>query len=265
MPSSSVLTTVKNAIRSQEISKNPLALTMPLLEETEASDLILSCGELGPDPSSDYFTTRTKNLAYVLCLNGAWFQIRADFFVQPQQYNDFSGGYKRCYREMPKEFLDCDATKKVLNAFKSTYNIPDNEPILVQVQKSHVTTENAGQCLTGQGIHSDGADRAILVCLERNNIKGAKNAIYGDLEGKQALINPFVLKEGHAMLWHDNQVFHDVQPAQGVDLERESSRTVLIAHYPAIHYLTGTINPNNSLGTKTVAKSRQLRLRISQN
>ncbi len=251
------------SIAGDEISKKTLALTMPLLDTAEAEELISSCGELGPDPSSDYFTTRTKNIAYVLCLNGEWFQIRAHFFIQPHQYNDFSGGYKRCYREMPKEFLDCEATKKVLNAFKRAYNIPDNEPILVQVQQSHVTADNEGQCLTGQGIHTDGADRAILVCLERNNIEGAKNAIYTDLEGNSALINPFVLEEGHGLLWHDNQVFHNVEPAQSIEKEKEGTRTVLIAHYPAIHYLTGTINPNNTLGTSIVDENQRLRNKYS--
>ncbi|MEM9508902.1 MAG: 2OG-Fe dioxygenase family protein, partial [Cyanobacteria bacterium P01_E01_bin.35] len=239
-----------------------VAFTMPLLEQTEASELISACGELGKDPSSDYFTTRTKNIAYVLCLNGEWFQIRANCFTQAQNYNDFSGGYKRCYQEMPEQFIKCKATQKALNAFKSTYNIPDNEPILVQVQESHVNTETAGKCLTGQGIHSDGADRAMLVCLQRNNIKGAESAIYADLKGKRSLINPFILSEGQAMLWHDNKVFHDVQPAQTVNSEQEGTRTVLIAHYPAIHYLTGNINPNNTLGTNTVEQRRRLRNKV---
>ncbi|MEO1392189.1 MAG: 2OG-Fe dioxygenase family protein [Cyanobacteria bacterium J06634_5] len=236
-----------------------MATTTPLLSDAETSQLIAACGELGPDPSSDHFTTRTKNVAYVLCIQGEWFQIRAHCFTQPQQYNDFSGGYKRCYQEMPKTFLTCPATKKVLNTFKATYNIPDNEPVLVQVQQSHVTADNAGQCLTGQGIHSDGADRAILVCLERDRIQGAESAIYADLKGVRSLISPFVLQPGQAMLWHDNQVFHHVQPAQVTEGATHGSRTVLIAHYPAVHYLNGSINPNNTLATNTVEKSQQLR------
>ena len=242
-----------------ELRESSLAETLPLLSPAEVSDLIASCGELGPDPSSDYFTARTKNIAYALCINGDWFQIRAHCFTQPQQYNDFSGGYKRCYREMPKQFLESEATKKALNAFKSAYNIPDNEPILIQVQKSHVTGENTGQSLTGQGIHSDGADRALLICLDRNNIEGAENAIYADLDGAKSLINPFVLNEGHALLWHDNQVFHDVQPAKVADASIQGSRTVLIAHYPATQYLNGTVNPNNNLGTNLVQDSERLR------
>jgi len=160
---------------------------------------------------------------------------------------------------MPRQFIECGATKKVLNVFKSTYDIPDNEPVLVQVQKSHIDVMSAGKCLTGQGIHSDGADKAILVCLERNNIKEAESAIYADIKGKRPLIKPFILKEGNAMLWHDNYIFHDVQPTQVIDPNEEGSRTVLIAHYPAIHYLRGTVNANNTLGTKTVSKEQRLR------
>ncbi|EDX86487.1 hypothetical protein S7335_4191 [Synechococcus sp. PCC 7335] len=245
--------------QEQTSTLEEVATLMPLLSDAETSELIASSGELGQDPSSDYFTTRTKNVAYVLCLNGDWFQIRAHCFLQASQYNDFSGGYKRCYREMPKQFIESPATKKVLNAFKLAYDIPDNEPVLVQVQKSHITAENEGQCLTGQGIHSDGADRAMLVCLDRHNIAGAKSAIYADLDGARSLIDPFVLEAGQAMLWHDNKVFHSVEPAQVVDPLEQGTRTVLIAHYPAIHYLSGTINPNNQLGTNSVESKKRLR------
>ncbi|MEM9276064.1 MAG: 2OG-Fe dioxygenase family protein [Cyanobacteria bacterium P01_F01_bin.143] len=261
MPKRQDLTNVqkqKNTV-SNNIQENSLAFTMPILAPNEALELIDSCGKLGTDPSSDYFTTRTKNIAYVLCLQGEWFQLHANYFIQSENYNDFSGGYKRCYQEMPQQFLESEATKKVLDVFKSTYNIPDGEPILVQVQQSHVTAETTGKCLTGQGIHSDGADRGILVCLQRNNIKGAESAIYADINGKRSLINPFILNEGHAILWHDNQVFHDVQPAQPIDPEKKGTRTILIAHYPAIHYLKGTVNPNNTLGTHTVNQERRLR------
>lgn len=64
------------------------------------------------------------------------------------------------------------------------------------------------------------------------------------------------------MLWHDNHVFHEVQPAQVVDPQKEGTRTILIAHYPAIHYLVGTVNPNNSLGTHPVDSKRRLRDKV---
>lgn len=238
---------------------NTVAFTIPLLSQAGAHELILACGELGPDPSSEYFAERVKNIAYVVCIDDQWYQIRIDYFTQPHQYNDFSGGYRRYYKEMPQEFLECEATQKILFAFKSINNIPDKEPILVQVQTSHVNSSTQDKCLTGQGIHSDGADRAMLVCLARENITGARNAIYADLEGDRALINPFLLEEGHALMWHDNKVFHHVEPAQVINPQVSATRTVLIAHYPATHYMSGRINPNNSLGTKPVENSKRLR------
>ncbi|NEQ50297.1 MAG: 2OG-Fe dioxygenase family protein [Leptolyngbya sp. SIO3F4] len=242
-------------------SKESLALTMPLLSQSETNELLLSCGCLGPDPSSQHFTKRTKSIAYVMCIEGQWFQLRADFFSQPQKYNDFSGGYKRFYRELPSDFLQCQATQKVLSSFQKSHGIPEKELILVQVQTSHINHHNHTQCLTGQGIHSDGADRAMLVCLQRENITHAENAIYRDLSGHRAVLDPFVLKEGHGLLWHDNRLFHYVAPAQLKNPQMDGSRTVLIAHYPAFHYLSGKINPNNTLGTNQVALNKRLRLR----
>ncbi|MEM7796509.1 MAG: 2OG-Fe dioxygenase family protein [Cyanobacteria bacterium P01_C01_bin.118] len=241
-------------------STDSLALTMPLLSPSETLALLSASGPLGLDPSSQHFTKRTKSIAYVMCIEGQWFQLRADFFSQPQQYNDFSGGYKRFYRELPPEFLLCRSTQKVLSAFQETYQIPDKELILVQVQTSHINRRNVQQCLTGQGIHSDGADRAMLVCLQRQNVNDAKNGIYRDLRGHRPVLDPFILEEGHGLLWKDNQVFHYVAPAQLKNPMVDGSRTVLIAHYPAFHYLSGQPNPNNTLGTNQVDDRRRLRL-----
>ncbi|NJL83646.1 MAG: hypothetical protein HC890_13100 [Chloroflexaceae bacterium] len=92
--------------------ENTVATTLPLLSKSEARDLIASCGELGIDPSSEHFVERTKNVAYVMFIQGQCFQLRASCFIQPDRYNDFSGGYKRCYQEMPATFLACEATQK---------------------------------------------------------------------------------------------------------------------------------------------------------
>lgn len=227
-------------------AKNLPAFTLPLLEETERIELLASVGELGPDPSSQYFTKRTKNIAFVFSDRGKWLQIAQNFFNQAVCYNSFSGGYKRYYREMPHDFLQCKVTQKVLSQFQKIYAIPENELILVQVQTSHVYLGDENKCLTGQGIHSDGADKAMLVCLKRENIDRARNAIYADRQGKQAVLSPFVLKEGDALFWQDNAVYHYVEPARPRS-ELTGKRTVLLAHYPAIYYLNGRSNPNNRL------------------
>ncbi|MEM8641960.1 MAG: 2OG-Fe dioxygenase family protein [Cyanobacteria bacterium P01_G01_bin.54] len=224
-----------------------VTFTAPLLCQSELSDLISASGELGPDPSSQFFTKRTKNIAFVLSINGRWFQINQNYFIQAAYYNDFSGGYRRYYQELPRTFIECLVTQKVLSHFQATFKIPQGELVLVQVQTSHVYPWDETRCLTGQGIHSDGADKAMLICLQRRNIAGAKNAIYRDAQGRHPVIEPFVLQEGDVLFWEDNQVFHHVEPAQVVPPATEGARTVLIAHYPAFHYLSGQTNPNNQL------------------
>ena len=240
-----------------------LAFKRESLKKLEVQEILSSIGPLGPDPSSKYFARRTKNIAYVMNLEGQWFQLHADYLIQSHQYNDFSGGYRRSYQEMPSTFLQSPATQKVLTQFQQAFDIPPKEPVLVQVQRSHINRHNVDRCLTGQGIHSDGANQAMLLCLERHNINGAKNAIYHDLKGDFTLMRPFVLNEGEVLFWQDNKVFHHVSTAQLMNPNANGQRTVMIAHYPATQYLSGRVNPRNLLGAKRVAKEKRLRLQQS--
>ena len=238
---------LKQYVKPSIGATNIPAFTLPLLDKGERSELLASVGELGEDPSSRYFTKRTKNISFVFSEGGKWLQIEQSFFNQAAYYNDFSGGYKRYYRQMPRKFIQCPVTQKILSRFQNIYNIPEQELILVQVQTSHVYLGDENKCLTGQGIHSDGADKAMLVCLKRENIANARNAIYRDCQGKQAVLSPFILSEGEALFWEDNRVYHYVEPARAIQSETLGRRTVLLAHYPAIYYLNGQTNPNNQL------------------
>lgn len=223
------------------------AFCAPLLSKNEAEELAEASGDLGVDPSSDSFAQRRKNIGFVICISGTWFQINHDYFNQAQDYNDFSGGYRRYYRQLPSAFIQSDVSQKLLNRFQKIYSIPDGKLVLVQVQSSVVSPDDEGQCLTGQGIHSDGADRAMLACLKRENVFGARNAVFFDSLGKQMVVPPTTLEEGEVLFWEDNAVYHYVEPAQLLDDSHSGERTVLIAHYPAEHYISGHSNLNNKL------------------
>lgn len=210
--------------------------------------MLASCGELGPDPISDGFVSRTKSIAFVICTRGRWFHVHQDFLIQAEGYNaSGGGGFKRYYRELPMEFIQSDTTQKLLNKFKKVCKIPDGELVIVQVQTSHLCPENEGMCLTGQGLHSDGANRAIIACLRRNNVCGAQTAVYKDADGEELILGPRVLGEGEVLFWEDNTTYHYVGPAKLADPTRDGSRTVLIAHYPAYYAVTGEMNPENTL------------------
>ena len=245
------------SIKEKKSSEEDAVVQKRLLTEKELVSLLSFEKDLGVDPSSEYFTKRTKSIAFMVNLNGSWFQLNHNFFNQNADYNDFSGGYKRFYDTLSPEFVRNPGSVKLLNAFQEKYKIPRGELVLLQMQTSWVSVGDEQRCLTGQGIHTDGADRALLVVLNRRNIDGARNAIYRDIQGKDAVVEPFVLEEGDGLFWKDNQVFHHVEPAQVKDTAVHDPsypqeggcgrRTVIIIHYPAMHYITGEPNPNNLL------------------
>ena len=250
------------------------SIEQKLLSDKERISLLSYESELGVDPSSQYFTKRTKSIAFMLKLQGQWLSLTHDYFNQNAGYNDFSGGYKRFYDTLPASFVREPATIKLLESFQERYCIPEGELVLLQMQTSWVFQGDEGRCLTGQGIHTDGADRALLVVLNRQNIDGARNSIYRDVKGRDAVVKPFVLGEGDALLWKDNKVFHHVEPAQVRDKsvrdpafpdhEGCGRRTVIIVHYPAMHYITGEANKNNLLmenETSEKASSSRISLR----
>ena len=239
----------------------PTASTRRVLTPEQAQEVIRACGPLGPDPSSRHFTRRCKSIAYVMRIGTEWFQLRANFFVQPERYNDFSGGYRRHFDELDGGFLDNPAARTVLDTFSAVHGIADQELILVQVQSSEIRADDPHRSLTGQGIHTDGHDRAMLLCLDRHNIVGAENAIHENLSGSRPVIEPFVLQPGEMLVWKDNEVFHDVTAADPIDPDQPAWRTVMLAHHPAAHSLTGAPNENNTLGTALVAPERRLRNR----
>jgi len=127
--------------------------------------------------------------------------------------------------------------------------------------KQSKPTHQLQQSITGQGIHTDGLDHGMILCLKRDNVGGAKNSIYGDVMGADVLMDPFVLEEGNALIWQDNKVFHYVSPASLVDKSKGGIRTVLILLYPGNLLVTGEPNPNNTLGKKVFDPSLQLRFK----
>ena len=107
--------------------------------------MLFASGELGPDASSQLgkFVERRTSIGFVVHLYRQWFQLNVDHVLQHASYNDFSGGYRRHYRMLPPSFIECPATQKVLNEFKSAFHIPTGELVLAQVQSSHIDESNS--------------------------------------------------------------------------------------------------------------------------
>lgn len=225
----------------------PMALVRNVLTAKQAHSVMVAAGQLGSDPTSAHFVSRNKSMGFVLCLGGQWFQITQNFVNQNFDYNDLSGGYKRFYDLFPRTFIECAETQHVLSEFKRVFGIPEGQLVFVQVQSNNVSPEDEGRCLTGQGIHCDGADCAMIVCLDRKNVVGARNSLYKDTDGDEPILDRHLLEVGSSLSWKDNEVYHYVEPVQLLDKSRKGSRTIMILNYPAIHYITGEANTNNTL------------------
>ena len=204
--------------------------------------------ELGEDPSSQYFMPRQKSIGFVVYIDGEFFALQQNFFIQNAKYNDFSGGYKRFYKTLP-DWLIQGHMKRALKSFVDTYQLPNYASILVQLQKSTILSgiDNANFDITGQGIHTDGHDRAMLVCIDRKNVSGGSNCLYEDIEGVKKIMPQTVLEKGDALFFKDNEIYHYVSDAKPLDCSKDMSRTMIIAHYPANYFLFGKENPQNQL------------------
>jgi hypothetical protein len=211
---------------------------------------------LGEDPSSLHFMKRKKSIAFVYVMGGTIVRLDQDYFIQNESYNDFSGGYKRYYPLIPRELISSEM-KSVILQFKRYYGIADGTIMLVQIQSSTIepatntSDDSDDESVTGQGIHTDGAERATLFCLERTNVEGAKNSFYADLDGDVPLCDGTVLKEGHLAHFKDNEIFHRVSPASQKDGSKPMRRSLMLIHSPARNSLDGSCNENNRNGTRT--------------
>jgi len=243
----------------------PLFKVVPsMLQEEDRTALAdFAATSLGDDPSSKHFMPRKKSIAFVVWIDGEVYCLKHNYFWQPEKYNDFSGGYKRFYETLPDELVQ-GHMRDVIAKFAETYNLPNYACILVQLQSSTIEAGSDlpvnGTSITGQGIHTDGHDRAVLICIERKNVLGAENSLFADLDGKQELLSPTTLGERDALFFKDNSLYHYVEDAAPANSKEDMNRTMLIVHYPAGFTLNGSDNPENKLLTS----ASPLRLREAE-
>ncbi|CAL4096175.1 unnamed protein product, partial [Meganyctiphanes norvegica] len=176
-----------------------------------------------------------------------------NYFVQSNNYNDFSGGYRRYYELIPEDLV-MGPMYNLISFFIDHLNIPANTIIIAHLQSSIIRVSDDDGDITGQGIHTDGCDDAILVCVERDNVQGAENQFHASLDGTQPLGNSTILEAGNGVVFRDNKIFHYVTRATTtIPVAR---RTMILIHSPFDG--TGEVNPKNQHGTNAATvKLRQ--------
>ena len=220
----------------------------PIFTVQEATELVTLAQPLGPDPSLE---NRLKSICYLIVdRDGLWRKLSYDYFTQPKIYNDNPnlGGLKRHYQLLSDEVVDSAPFKKILTDFSEHFPQKAGAIVLCQIQ----TTIDWGATgdITGQGIHTDGAEEAMIVCLERKNVhpKSAKNALYEDVMGDRVVMYPRALQEAEAVFWRDNEVYHEVSHIAPLCKEDGPAiRTVMLLHADSSYAIDGRKNERNKL------------------
>jgi len=242
-----------------DASKPPFEFIKTLLPDAQRRQVLKGL-ELSHDPSSEFFTERSKAIRYVEVDEGRLRTFPQNYFIQNSEYNDFSGGVKRYFKLLPDELFR-GALADVILKFTHYYDIPENTTLLVQMQTSTLSPSSRRQSLTGQGIHTDGHDRAMLMCMHRGSqCRGALNQFHKELDGSQPLCTPALLEPGDAVMFKDNELYHYVTPGWAMtaldDEETDTRRTMLLIHSPVD--FEGEVNKTNSLkSTATGVKLRR--------
>lgn len=218
-----------------------------ILSEGQAKDFLSAMGSLGDDI---WLKNRSKSIAYFKVESGRKFStLPHDYFIQPTSYNGtYHGGVMRKYERLPAALTNSPLMNKILRSFVDRFkdSIKAGTTILCQVQTS-TEYEDDGD-VTGQGIHTDGADMAMILCLERKNCQGAFNSFYADKEGWDCLMKPRILREGKAVFWKDNKIYHSVSNLCPTNIDAGPAiRTVMILHADGDMFLHGRLNKRNSL------------------
>ncbi|CAL4064761.1 unnamed protein product [Meganyctiphanes norvegica] len=228
----------REELPSFQVFKNILSPT----ERKNLSEFVHNVG-LSPDPISLYFHERRKNICFIKVVDGGFELMNKNHFKQSEKYNDFSGGYER-YLDLIPEHLVLGSMSNLLTFFIEHLRIPVNTIILAQLQSSLIRDKIDCGDVTGQGIHTDGTDDFMLVCVERDNVNGAENQYHATLDGSQ-LLGKSTLEAGDGVIVKDNEIFHYVTNA--TTIEPIAHRIMILIHSPFDG--SGEQNPNNKLGT----------------
>lgn len=180
--------------------------------------------------------------------DGKFRKLSQNFFIQPKVYNEHpkEGGNKRSYKLLSDEVVGSSPIVKLLNLYKEHFSITPGTSVLINLQTS--LEERMDGDITEQGIHTGGVDNAMVMCLERKNVMGAVSEIFEDVEGERPLMKPTILKEGDAIMFRDNQVYHNVTSISPKNSnEGPAVRTVITIHSNANYLFDGCKNKNNNL------------------
>lgn len=131
----------------------------------------------------------------------------------------------RYYDPLTREFMARPDVKAFVRAWARLWSIGAHEPILMQI--TGVRGEGSIDPLQGQGIHADGCKALSILVLNRENVAGGENHLYGDKAGTQPLVD-ITLNPGDILHLNDDRLFHSVDGIEQLDSEAPFERFIII-------------------------------------
>jgi hypothetical protein len=147
-------------------------------------------------------------------------------FYQSSDLNNHNGGILRNYKNIDDVVLDNPYFKYYIELFidKIRYEYKYT-PKYLNVHQIRVIIDNNNNTVVPEGIHRDGFNMIMIVCISRENIKGGINEVYKDSNN---ILNSTQLNPSDAIIINDNKVLHNVTEINKLDINKKAWRDVFV-------------------------------------
>ena len=149
-------------------------------------------------------------------------------FYQSQNYNSYNGDVYREYNNIDPDIVQNLVFKYYVNKFKDKIILEYAYiPEYINVHQIRVVFDKSENTSTvvPEGIHRDGYNIIMIICITRYNIKGGANNIY---DNSKNIIFSTILKNSEAIIINDNALLHDVSSIISDNQQIESYRDVFV-------------------------------------
>ena len=130
-------------------------------------------------------------------------------FYQSQNYNNYNGDIYREYNNISTNVIENQLFKYYINIFRDKIILEHAYiPEYINVHQIRVLFDKEQySTVVPEGIHRDGYNIIMIICINRHNVKGGVNNIYTN---DKTLLYTTTLLDSEAIIINDNKLLHDV-------------------------------------------------------
>tara|TARA_Y100000389_G_scaffold204916_1_gene260767 strand:+ start:95 stop:1927 length:1833 start_codon:yes stop_codon:yes gene_type:complete len=130
-------------------------------------------------------------------------------FYQSQNYNNYNGDVYREYDNISTDVIENLLFKYYISVFRDKIILDYSYiPEYINVHQIRVVFDKQQySTVVPEGIHRDGYNIIMIICINRHNVKGGVNNIY---RNDKTLLYSTTLFNSEAIIINDNKLLHDV-------------------------------------------------------